>query len=55
VKVLWLLTRDPGPAGIALAAEHARAAEVETIDLRTETDYDRVVGAIAAADRVVSW
>ena len=55
MKVLWLLTRDPGATGEALRGEQARAAEVETIDLRVETDDGRVVDAIEAADRVVCW
>jgi hypothetical protein len=28
---------------------------VEVIDLRDQTAYDRVVDAIAAADRVICW
>ena len=55
MKVLWLLTRDPGPTGSALAGEHAREHEVRTIDLRVETDFALVLEAVASADRVVSW
>jgi hypothetical protein len=55
VLVLWLLTRDPGPTGGALIAEHAREHEVRTIDLRDAADLPGVLDAVAAADRVVSW
>jgi hypothetical protein len=55
VKVLWLLTRDLDGTGAALEAAHAAGNEVQVLDLRDERDFDRVVQAIAAADRVVSW
>ena len=55
MKVLYLLTRDLGATGAELCREHAAAHEVEVVDLRREKDYDRVVAAIAAADRVISW
>jgi hypothetical protein len=55
VKILYLLTRDLAGTGAALRHEHAREHEVEVVDLRCEQDFDRVVGKIAAADRVICW
>lgn len=55
MKVLYLLTRDLDATGRSLREEHAREHAVEVIDVRAETDYGRIVDAIAAADRVVSW
>jgi len=55
MKILYLLTRDLAGTGAALRDEHAQRHTVEVIDLRGEPDYDRVVDAIAAADRVISW
>ena len=54
-RVLWLLTRELDATGAAIRAEQARVAVVETIDLRVERDDARVVAAIEAADRLVSW
>lgn len=55
MRILYLLTRELDGIGDALREEHARAHAVQTIDLRIEKDFGRVVDAIAAADRVVSW
>jgi hypothetical protein len=55
MKVLWLLTTDRDATAAALAAAHALEHDVETIDLRAARDWGRVVDAIAAADRVISW
>ena len=55
MKVLYLLTRDLGATGTALRDEHLREHAVEVIDLRAEKRHDRVVDAVAAADRVISW
>lgn len=54
-RVLWLLTRELDATGAAIRAEQARVAAVETIDLRVERDDARIVAAIEAADRLVSW
>lgn len=53
--VLYLLTRDLDGIGGLLREEHAKEHAVEVVDLRTERDYGRVVDAIDAADRVISW
>lgn len=55
MRVLWLITKDLGATGRAIRAGQARAASVVTIDLRVETDDGRVVDAIEAADKVISW
>ena len=55
MKILYLLTRDLGATGAVLRHEHAKEHTVEVIDLLCEKDYGRVVAAIAAADRVISW
>jgi hypothetical protein len=55
LKILYLLTCDLAGTGAALRDEHAREHEVEVVDLRREKDFDRVVGKIDAADRVICW
>lgn len=55
MRILYLLTRDLGPTGGALRLEHEKTHTVEVIDLLGDSDYDRVVDAIATADRVISW
>lgn len=55
MKILYLLTRDLDATASALRSEHAREHEVEVVDLRRVGDYGRVVDAIVAADRVISW
>jgi hypothetical protein len=55
VKILYLLTRELGATGEELRREHAREHTVDVVDLAGERDYDRIVDAIAAADRVVCW
>ena len=55
MRILYLLTRDLGVTGGALRLEHAETHTVEVIDLLSDSDYGRVVDAIAAADRVISW
>jgi hypothetical protein len=55
MRILFLLTRALAGTGAALRRELLREHAVEVIDLRGETDYDRVVDAIDAADRVISW
>jgi hypothetical protein len=55
VKILYLLTRDLDATGAALREAHATEHAVEVVDLRAETDWDRLVDEVAAADRVVCW
>ena len=55
MKILYLLTRELVGAGAAFRREHAKDHEVQVIDLLCEQDFERVVDAIAAADRVISW
>ena len=55
MKILYLLTRELDGTGAALLNEHAKEHPVAVIDLRRETDYDRIVDEIDAADRVISW
>lgn len=55
MRILYLLTRDLDGIGEALREEHASEHAVEVVDLRIDEDFGRIVDAIAAADRVVSW
>lgn len=55
MRILYLLSRELEGIGRQLREEHAREHAVEVIDLRVEKDFCRVLDAIAAADRVISW
>lgn len=55
MRLLYLLTRELGRTGECLRQEQGREHEVEVIDLRREPDWQRVVAAIEAADRVLTW
>ena len=55
MRGLYLLTRDLDATGLALRAEHERGNAVDTLDVRVEKDFGRVVDLIEAADRVVCW
>ena len=55
MKILHIVKKDLAPTEQAILEAHRAAHEVVVVDLRTDADYGRIVGQIAAADRVVSW
>jgi len=55
VKILHLVKRDLAPTEKAILEAHRGGHDVEVIDLRTSTDYGRIVDQIAAADKIISW
>jgi len=55
VKILHLVKRDLEPTEKAILGAHQGAGEVTVIDLRTDTDYIRIVDQIMASDKIVSW
>ena len=55
MKILHLVKKDLAPTEKAILAAHRNGHEVEVIDLRTNTDYARIVDQIAASDKIISW
>ena len=55
MKILHLVKRDLSPTEKAILEAHRGAGEVTVIDLRTNTDYGRIVDQIVAADKIISW
>jgi hypothetical protein len=55
VKILHLVKRDLTATEKAILEAHRGAHTVEVIDLRTNSDYGRIVDQIAASDKIVSW
>lgn len=55
MKILHLVKRDLAPTEASIVETHRKGHDVTLVDLRTETDYGRIVDQIAAADRVISW
>lgn len=55
MKILHIVKKDLTATEKAILEAHRGAHEVVVVDLRTDADYGRIVGQIAAADRVVSW
>ncbi|MDF1577397.1 MAG: hypothetical protein P1P81_03020 [Desulfobulbales bacterium] len=55
MTILYLLTRKPDPTFLAILSEQKKLHKVETIDLGTNREYDKIVDSIVAADKVISW
>jgi len=55
VKILHLVKRDLAPTEKAILEAHRKGNAVEVIDLRTSTDYGRIVDQIFASDKIISW
>ena len=55
MKILHLVKKDLAPTEASILEAHRKGHDVTVIDLRTETDYGRIVDQIAAADKVISW
>ncbi len=55
MKILHLVKKDLAPTEKAILEAHRSGHDVEVIDLRTNTDYGRIVDQIFASDKIVSW
>ena len=55
MKILHIVKKDLSPTEKAILEAHRAAHEIAVVDLRTDADYGRIVGQIAAADRIISW
>lgn len=55
MKILHFVKRDLTPTEKAILDAHRGAGDVTVIDLRTNTDYGRIVDQIVASDKIVSW
>ena len=55
MKILHLVKKDLSPTETAILEAHRGGNTVEVIDLRTNTDYGRIVDQIVAADKIISW
>ena len=55
MKILHLVKRDLTSTEQAILAAHRGGHTVEVIDLRTNTDYGRIVDQIVATDKIISW
>lgn len=55
MKILHLVKRDLTPTEKAILEAHRGGHEVEVIDLRTNSDYGRIVDQIATANKIISW
>lgn len=55
MKILHLVKKDLAPTEKAILEAHRSGHDVEVIDLRTSTDYGRIVDQIFASDKIVSW
>ena len=55
MKILHLVKRDLAPTEKAILEAHRSSHGVEVVDLRTDTDYGRIVDQIVAADKIISW
>lgn len=55
MKILYLLRSRPDSTCQTLMDEHRKSHEVTVIDLAAEKDYDKIVDALDASDKVISW
>ncbi|MBU0480533.1 MAG: hypothetical protein KKG47_05480 [Proteobacteria bacterium] len=55
MTILYLLKGKPDPTLQKILTAQKKLHKIETIDLEQNREYGRIVAAIAAADRVVSW
>ena len=55
MKILHLVKKDLTPTEKAILEAHRKGHSVEVVDLRTNTDYGRIVDQIVAAEKIVSW
>ncbi|MEJ2688944.1 MAG: hypothetical protein P8130_03150 [Deltaproteobacteria bacterium] len=55
MKILYLFTRDKDATADALMAGQAEEHSVSQLDLRAETDYEKIVRKIEEADRIICW
>ncbi len=54
MKILYLLKQDPEPTLQVIMDSHKKTEDVQVIDLREDTDYDKIVEQIVACDKVIS-
>ncbi len=54
MKILYLLKQDPEPTLKAIMDSHKKTEDVEVIDLREDTDYEKIVDQIVSSDKVIS-
>ena len=55
VKILHLVKKDLSSTEKEILEAHRGGHSVEVIDLRTNTDYGRIVDQIFASDKIISW
>ena len=55
MKILYLVTDEPDLALQTILAENKKEHTVEVINLKNNTDYNKIIEAIEQFDRVISW
>lgn len=55
MKILYLLRSKPDATCQKLMDEHRKSHEVTVIELAAEKDYGKIVDAIEAHGKVISW
>jgi 2-hydroxy-3-keto-5-methylthiopentenyl-1-phosphate phosphatase len=55
MKILYIIKSGMDDVIKKIIEEHKKEHIVETIDIRTNKDYDYIVSAIERADKVISW
>ncbi|MBF0538146.1 MAG: hypothetical protein HQL03_07835 [Nitrospirae bacterium] len=55
MKVLLIQNYDLSPTGKVIIDEMKKHAELTTIDMRTDKDYDKIIEAVVNSDKVMTW
>jgi len=55
MKILYLLKKEPDKTLMKMIIEQEKDNQITLIDLNLEKDYERILVAIEACDKVISW
>ncbi len=55
MKILHILKAEPEDSIKKVIEEHRKENDVAVINLGSDKDYDRIVGLIEKADKVIVW
>ncbi|MCG6553872.1 MAG: hypothetical protein L7F77_16230 [Candidatus Magnetominusculus sp. LBB02] len=54
-KVLFLLKQEPDNTAKTIIETQKTLADVTVIDMRTDKDYDKIIGEVVASDKIITW
>ncbi|KWT79383.1 MAG: hypothetical protein H7843_09655 [Nitrospirota bacterium] len=54
-KVLYILKQEPDATAKTIIETQKTLADVTVIDMRTDKDYDKIIGEVVSSDKIITW